>query len=180
MINLIEFPTGREIKNVTKEDFSNNLSLKINKNIIDFIVSEDKVEITYDKYENKYRFDFVNIEPLLNKVFLENVNRDEEYEYEFINIDLDLDKNIIVLYVELDSFSVMLNSIPLDKKEEFIKKFKEFKSILDKDNFYLEVYHDSTIHLVSDNLKSLTVDNISNALNSVEEFIKLFIEFKVM
>lgn len=180
MINLIEAPIGREIKNVTKKDFSNELSKNVNKDLIDFIISEDKVEVTYDKYKNKYRFDFVNIEPLLNKVFLENVNRDEEYEYEFINIDLDLDKNLILLYIELDTLSEMINSISVDKRDEFIKKFKEFKSILAKDSFYLEVYHDFTMHLVSDSLKSLTLDNISNALNAVEEFIKLFIEFKVM
>ena len=179
MINLVEAPFGREIKNLDRQTFVEKLSPYLNKELVDLIVLEDKVEVTYDIYDKVCRFDFVNIEPIVNEEFISK-EKDEEYGYEFINIDLDFKEGKMIFYVELDGLDLMLNGLSEDKKKDLILKFKELKSILKEKDFYLEVCYNSTIHLVSNDLKGLTVDKVSDALNKVEEFRKLVSNFKTL
>lgn len=179
MINLVEAPFGREIKNLDRETFVEKLSPYLNKELVNLIVAEDKVEVTYDIYDKVCRFDFVNIEPILNEEFISK-EKDEEYGYEFINIDLDFKEGKMIFYVELDGLDLMLSEISEDRRKDLISKFKELKSVLIEKDFYLEVCYDSTIYLVSDSLKSLTVDKVSDALNKVEEFRKLVFDFKTL
>lgn len=179
MINLVEAPFGREIKNLNKETFVEKLSPYLNKELVDLIVAEDKVEITYDIYDKVCRFDFVNIEPMLNEEFISK-EKDEEYGYEFINIDLDFKEGKIIIYIELDELDSMLSGISEDRKKDLILKFKELKSVLREKDFYLEVCYNSTMYLVSDDLKSLTVNKVSDALNKVEEFRKVVFNFKTL
>lgn len=179
MINLVEAPFGREIKNLNKETFVEKLSPYLNKELVDLIVAEDKVEITHDIYDKVCRFDFVNIEPMLNEEFISK-EKDKEYGYEFINIDLDFKEGKMIIYIELDGLDSMLIGISEDNKKDLILKFKELKSVLIEKDFYLEVCCNSTMYLVSDDLKSLTVDKVSDVLNKVEEFRKVVFDFKTL
>lgn len=109
-----------------------------------------------------------------------NKEKDEEYGYEFINIDLDFKEGKMIIYVELDGLDSMLIGISEDNKKDLILKFKELKSVLIEKDFYLEVCYNSTMYLVSDDLKSLTVNKVSDALNKVEEFRKVVFNFKTL
>ena len=180
MINLVESPFGREIKNMTKETFIERISPYINKDLSTFILAEDKVEVTYNPKSKVCRFDFVNIESILDKNFISDSQLDEEYPYEFFNIDLNFDENRLIFYIELDSLNPLLESLTVEDRMSLISIYTNLKTILKKEGFYLDVCKDSTMCLITNNLKCLTVDKISDVLNEIEKFRKTLVKFELL
>lgn len=170
MVNLVYAPFGREIKDVDKNTFVKETSPYVNAEVLEWMLKdEENVEVTYNPDSKVCRFDFVDIESILKRNIPINYIVDEE-DNEFINIDVDFEKNKMIFYIALNNLEYLLEDLSEEEKIKLISKYKMLKDELNKIKFYLEVDEELGTCLVTNNLKGLTVDGISEAINTVENF----------
>ena len=174
MINLVEAPMGRMIENLDKKTFVDKVSPYVNKEVVDFMLEDERVEVTYNKCNKVCRFDFVNVEGILDEEFTQKdlLYYDDEYDYEFINIDIHFNKDKIVFGLTMETVESMLECIKPEYHESVIKEYDKLKSDLKSKGFYFELSNCSYLDLISNSLKSLTVKEVSDALNKIERFKK--------
>lgn len=164
MINLVEFPYGKVVPNIDLKTFINKLDKNIKKEVLEFILKNEEVEVTHISEINTYKFDFVDIKPIL-----EDGIGEEKYK-DLLSIDINLYEGTMKIYVVLNSIEYLLHNAPESKKNDILSDYIVLKSKLKKINFGLE-YDDMTgVSLVSNNLKSITMKKMSKALNLVEEY----------
>lgn len=170
MINLVQSPFGREIPNIDLDTFIRGFEGHLSKELIKFMLAdESKVEVTYVPEEKRCRFDFVDVKSILNQDILGVLNEDDDY---LMNIDVDLNEGKLKLYVVLSRIESLIRDLHDEEKKKVISEYMMLKSDLKKIDFYLEMDDITEVSLVSNNLKSLTVDELSKAMNIVEDFRK--------
>lgn len=170
MVNLVQYPFGREIKNIDADTFIKGFNGYVKKELLEFMLKDEKtVEVTYIPEEKTCRFDFVDVKSILKHDILNNFNESINH---LINIDVNLNEGKLKLYVVLDSIENLIKDLHDEMKNTIISEYKMLKSNLKNINFYLESDDIMGVSLVSNNLKSLTVDELSKAMNIAEDFNK--------
>lgn len=174
MVDFIIKGNEHVVNKISKDVLIKKLSEKIDLDLIRFMVNnQDELEVTYDKNNNSYRFDFVNIKDLVLK-YVESENlRSLIINYSFMsNIDFNLSENKLVYHHAIDGIGKIVNSgLDESKKLELIKEFKEFQKELKSLGFLLEPTENlDSMSLVHKNLSDLTLDNFSRALSKVETY----------
>lgn len=167
MINLVQSPFGMQIPNMTIDGFVEKFKGYVNEDLIKFLVKdEDVVEVTYSPERKNYRFDFVDVKSIIKD---NSFNSLDNY---FLNIDVNLNECKIKVLIDLSTLGtqILYNE---NRKDEIISKYTKLKSDLKNIGFYLEMFEDTeNLCLVSNNLKGLTVDELSQAINIVEDYTK--------
>lgn len=172
MIDFIEAPFGREISNLDFDSFEKRFEGRVDKELLKFLLrNEDKVEITYTPKENMYRFDFVDFQSIINVDAPMAFSLEEDLEY-LVNLDINLAEENMKLYAILNTIEEIIADLCDQDKLEVISMYKNLKCELNKIDFCLELDDMTGISLVSKNLKSLTIERISDAVNKIEEFRK--------
>lgn len=174
MIDFIIKGNEHVMNKISKDILIKKLSEKIDLDLIRFMVNnQDELEVTYDKNNDNYRFDFVNVKDLVLK-YVESENlRSLIINYSFMsNIDFNLSENKLVYHYAVDGIGKIVNSgLDESKKLELIKEFKEFQKELKSLGFILEPTENlDSMFLVHKNLSDLTLDNFSRALSKVETY----------
>lgn len=149
---------------------------KVNLDLIRFMIeNQDKVEVTYHKHEDRYRFDNVCIGELVlkfkptDKVFA-FIERDAD-SYR-ANIDVDLKNNRVVFLNLIEGIGEILNlDIPEPLKIEQINIFKEMQKDIRNLGFKLEEIDDlSYLSLVCYNPISVNLNDLAKAFYITERY----------
>lgn len=180
MINLVQSPFGREISNVDLETFIRGFNGYVKRELLEFMLKdEERVEVTYIPEEKTCRFDFVDVKSILEQYILNGFNNEDTNH--LLNIDVNLNQGKLKLYVVLSKIEDLIKDLHDEERNKVISEYMTLKSDLKKIDFYLEMDDITGMSLVSNNLKGLTVDELSKAMNIVEDFrksiTKYYLEF---
>ena len=170
MINLVQSPFGREIPNVDLDTFTRGFNGYVKRELLEFMLKdEETVEVTYIPEEKTCRFDFVDVKSILKQDILNGFDEDVNH---LLNIDVNLNEGKLKLYVVLNKIEDLIKDLHDEERNKVISEYVTLKSDLKKIDFYLEIDDITGVSLVSNNLKSLTVDELSKAINIAEDFRK--------
>lgn len=175
MIDFIISEHPWAVTEISKEELLNKFRGKIDLDLINFMVDKQEyLEVTYSKNKNIYRFDNVSVEKLVCKFKKEEIFDFKKHSKDElrVNIDVDLQNNKIAFLNMIGGLKLILDSdIPEYLKLEEIKKFKEMQNKINKLGFKLEQIDESPrFALVCYNPLVVNIDNLSRALNILEEY----------